>query len=133
MQSQQLVNGNFVLGKAGLTGLSGAATTFTTGKAFDFAIGGKAGSKAAVAGGATPTTDAITGRPITISPGKGTIVLWCFDAAGNIKLVAGPWVAEFLNEIAEFPNAKHDDQVDALSGAFAELVTGSTYNLGTAL
>ncbi|UXA53363.1 phage terminase large subunit [Xanthomonas prunicola] len=53
--------------------------------------------------------------------------------AGNIKLVNGPWVAAFLDEIAEFPNAKHDDQVDALSGAFAELVTGSTYNLGNAL
>lgn len=53
--------------------------------------------------------------------------------AGNIKLVNGPWVAAFLEEIAEFPNAKHDDQVDALSGAFAELVTGSTYNLGDAL
>lgn len=53
--------------------------------------------------------------------------------AGNIKLVNGPWVAAFLDEIAEFPNAKHDDQVDALSGAFAELVTGSTYNLGDAL
>ncbi len=53
--------------------------------------------------------------------------------AGNIKLVNGPWVAAFLDEIAEFPNAKHDDQVDGLSGAFAELVTGSTYNLGNAL
>ena len=53
--------------------------------------------------------------------------------AGNIKLVRGPWNEAFLDEVSMFPNAAHDDQVDALSGAFAELVTGSTYNLGTAL
>ena len=53
--------------------------------------------------------------------------------AGNVKLVRGPWVEAFLEEVSMFPNAAHDDQVDALSGAFAELVTGSTYNLGAAL
>lgn len=89
MQSQQLVNANFVLAAAGLTGLSGAATTFTTSKAFDFAIGGKAFSKAAVAGGATPTIDAYTGKAITVAVGKGSVVLWCVDAAGNIKAVQG--------------------------------------------
>lgn len=41
---------------------------------------------------------------------------------GLIKLVAGPWVTDFLNELAAFPTAGvHDDQVDALSGAFARL------------
>ena len=53
--------------------------------------------------------------------------------AGNIKLVRGPWNEAFLEEISMFPSGAHDDQVDALSGAFAELVTGSTYNLGAAL
>ncbi len=43
--------------------------------------------------------------------------------AGNIKLVRGPWNEAFLEEVSMFPNAAHDDQVDALSGAFAELVT----------
>lgn len=48
--------------------------------------------------------------------------------AGNVKLVRGPWVEDFLDEVCVFPNGAHDDQVDALSGAFAEL-TGSTYTL----
>jgi predicted phage terminase large subunit-like protein len=42
--------------------------------------------------------------------------------AGNIKLVRGPWNDTFLEEVGMFPNAAHDDQVDALSGAFAELI-----------
>lgn len=37
--------------------------------------------------------------------------------AGNIKLVRGPWNAEFLAELHGFPDLAHDDQVDALSGA----------------
>ncbi|WP_234705443.1 phage terminase large subunit [Xanthomonas citri] len=53
--------------------------------------------------------------------------------AGNIKLVRGEWNEAFLEEISTFPNGAHDDQVDALSGAFAELLMGSTYNLGNAL
>jgi predicted phage terminase large subunit-like protein len=38
--------------------------------------------------------------------------------AGNVKLVRGRWNASFLDELSMFPNGKHDDQVDALSGAF---------------
>lgn len=53
--------------------------------------------------------------------------------AGNVKLVRGPWNESFLEEVSMFPNGAHDDQVDALSGGFAELVTGSTYSLGGAL
>lgn len=48
---------------------------------------------------------------------------------GNIKLVRGPWNEVLLEEVSMFPNAAHDDQVDALSGAFAELATSSTYTL----
>lgn len=53
--------------------------------------------------------------------------------AGNVKLVRGAWNEAFLDEISVFPNGAHDDEVDALSGAFAELVTTSSYNLGKAL
>ena len=42
--------------------------------------------------------------------------------AGNLKLRRAAWNAPFLAEIALFPNGAHDDQVDALSGAFAALV-----------
>lgn len=40
---------------------------------------------------------------------------------GKIKLVRGPWNDEFLDELENFPKGAHDDQVDALSGAFNQL------------
>ncbi|HLK13775.1 MAG TPA: phage terminase large subunit, partial [Fimbriimonadaceae bacterium] len=43
--------------------------------------------------------------------------------AGNVRLVRAPWNTDFVNELALFPNREaHDDQVDAASGAFRELV-----------
>ena len=38
--------------------------------------------------------------------------------AGNVRIVRGPWNAEYLDELCGFPTAKHDDQVDASSCAF---------------
>lgn len=93
MQSQALVGLIAALTKAGLTGLSGAATTFTTANAQVIAINSKAIAKAAVAGGATPTVDGVTGNAITLTAtatqGKGTVVFWCLDASGNVKAVQG--------------------------------------------
>lgn len=43
--------------------------------------------------------------------------------AGNVKLVRGPWIAAWLDEMCAFPQAAHDDQVDSASGAFAALTT----------
>jgi predicted phage terminase large subunit-like protein len=43
--------------------------------------------------------------------------------AGNVFLVKGPWVRDFLDEIANFPVGAHDDQVDCVSGAFKVLST----------
>ncbi len=40
---------------------------------------------------------------------------------GRIKLVPGPNTEAFLDEIAVFPNGRHDDCVDALTGAHATL------------
>lgn len=42
---------------------------------------------------------------------------------GNVKLIAGAWNADYLNELCAFPEGPHDDQVDASSGAFAKLAT----------
>ena len=42
--------------------------------------------------------------------------------ASNVKLVQGNWNRDFINELEVFPNGKHDDQVDAASGAFHALV-----------
>jgi predicted phage terminase large subunit-like protein len=41
--------------------------------------------------------------------------------AGNVRLVAGPWNAAFLNELENFPTGRHDDQVDAVCEAFHAL------------
>lgn len=41
--------------------------------------------------------------------------------AGNIRLVRGTWINEFLDEIEAFPGGTHDDQVDAASGAWLQL------------
>ncbi len=38
--------------------------------------------------------------------------------AGNVIIVAGPWMGAFLDELEIFDMGSHDDQVDALSGAF---------------
>jgi len=37
--------------------------------------------------------------------------------AGNVKLVAGPWINSFLDESETFPAGAHDDMVDAASAA----------------
>src|SRR5262249_52470356 len=44
--------------------------------------------------------------------------------AGNVRLVAGPWNAAYLDELCLFPYGTHDDQVDASSGAFNKLTQG---------
>lgn len=41
--------------------------------------------------------------------------------AGNVSMVRAPWNKAFLDELTTFPNGKHDDQVDALSGAFEKI------------
>jgi predicted phage terminase large subunit-like protein len=38
--------------------------------------------------------------------------------AGNVALVVGEWNRDFLDEVSLFPNGAHDDQIDAMSGAF---------------
>ena len=45
--------------------------------------------------------------------------------AGNVKLLNGAWISDFLDELAAFPGGSHDDQVDALSGACAQLAGSS--------
>jgi predicted phage terminase large subunit-like protein len=49
--------------------------------------------------------------------------------AGNVTLVGGPdldakWIPIYLDELCMFPGGKYKDQVDASSGAFAQLTLG---------
>jgi predicted phage terminase large subunit-like protein len=41
--------------------------------------------------------------------------------AGNVKIVRGLWNDEFIRELENFPQARHDDCVDAFSGAHEQL------------
>lgn len=46
---------------------------------------------------------------------------------GNVSLVAGEWVSDFLDECEVFPAGKRKDQVDAAAGAFAKLAVETAY------
>ena len=48
---------------------------------------------------------------------------------GNVKLVSGPWHADFFDELEAWPNGRYKDQVDACSGAFARLSRGLQYDM----
>jgi predicted phage terminase large subunit-like protein len=41
--------------------------------------------------------------------------------AGHLRISRAPWNGELLDELCGFPYGRHDDQVDALSGAYAFL------------
>lgn len=74
---------------AALTGLSGAVTTYST-SAFNFALNGDAFTRAAVAGGATPTVDSNTNAAITLTAGHARAIVWGVEAGGTIRVFAGP-------------------------------------------
>jgi len=46
--------------------------------------------------------------------------------ANNVYMVKGEYTKAYLEELAFFPNGKHDDQVDASSGAFSMLEKNKT-------
>jgi predicted phage terminase large subunit-like protein len=48
--------------------------------------------------------------------------------AGNVALLAGDYVREYLNEAETFPGSKYKDQIDASSGAFNKLTLGLIYD-----
>lgn len=57
---------------------------------------------------AEPPRDSKVARVNSVSP---------IVEAGRVYLPEGlAWVADFMNEVASFPNAAHDDRVDCLSG-----------------
>lgn len=41
--------------------------------------------------------------------------------AGNVYIVRASWNSALVEELRQFPSGKHDDQVDAVAGAFHEL------------
>jgi predicted phage terminase large subunit-like protein len=45
---------------------------------------------------------------------------------GNVSILAAPWNHAFLDEVTAAPYGAHDDQLDAVSGAFQEVAVGTT-------
>jgi phage terminase large subunit-like protein len=43
---------------------------------------------------------------------------------GKLFLVAGQWCEDFIDEVSMFPVGRHDDYVDAVSGALPMLGNG---------
>lgn len=76
-------------------------------------------------------TTKLDGYPVGASPESGDKVTRADPFAaqvnvGNVLVLRAPWNAELENEMRVFPNGKNDDQVDALSRAYMELMGGST-------
>ena len=72
-------------------------------------------------------TRKLSGYRVKTSPESGDKVTRAEPLAaqinvGNVLMLRGPWNQELLDEMRLFPNGAHDDQVDALSRAFSELI-----------
>lgn len=75
MNSIDLAGATFATTKSGIIGVNGA-TTLTTANATSFCINGKAYTKAAATGGASPTLDSATGVAFKpVPPGYGCVFL----------------------------------------------------------
>ncbi len=44
---------------------------------------------------------------------------------GNVRMLKAPWNDALISELRNFPNGKHDDQIDGLADAFNELNEGN--------
>ena len=53
-------------------------------------------------------------------------------ATKGVRLIAGPWNKAYIDELCVFPNGKHDDQVDASSLGYNELLTMEPAPMGMA-
>lgn len=74
---------------SGTFATSGAATTHATTTTINYVIDGITYIKTAITGGATPTTDIVSGSGITLTAGKSRAVLWLLNAAGTVAVTAG--------------------------------------------
>ncbi len=63
-------------------------------------------------------------RPFVRSKNKETyaVPVSARAQAGDLLVVRGAWISDFYDELEIFPAGAHDDQVDALTGAFHVLV-----------
>ena len=81
-------------------------------------------------------TRALSGYRVHSSPESGDKVTRAEPLAaqinvGNVLMVRGSWNDQLMDEMRMFPNGLFDDQVDALSRAFGELITASSININS--
>ncbi len=84
--------------------------------------GGKESAEATIRNlaGFTVIADKVTGSKVVRATPFATQV-----QGGNVRLVAGPWVPNFLEEAEAYPNSRYLDQIDAAAIAFHHLVTAA--------
>jgi predicted phage terminase large subunit-like protein len=80
-------------------------------------------------------TRQLAGYKVKSSPETGDKVTRAEPAAaqvnvGNVLMLRGDWNKPLLDELRSFPNGTHDDQVDAFSRAFGELIAARTSFFG---
>jgi predicted phage terminase large subunit-like protein len=68
----------------------------------------------------------LAGFHVTVSPESGSKLARATPVAaqmeaGNFAIVRAAWNFAFIEELRDFPQGRKDDQVDALSRAFARL------------
>lgn len=75
---------------------------------------------------------------IAVSPAGGkearAYAVSPFVEAGNVYLPdpsIAPWIHDFVEEAAQFPNAAHDDDVDAFTQAILRFTSGARFAFGT--
>lgn len=72
----------------------------------------------------------LSGYAVRTSPESGDKVTRALPFAsqvnvGNVDMIRASWNGGLIEEMRMFPNGRHDDQIDALSRAFGEFVTGA--------
>lgn len=65
----------------------------------------------------------LTGFAVSVRPSTGDKTVRAGPLAsaaevGNVAMLVGDWNEPVLNQLAEFPYGKHDDDVDSIAGAF---------------
>lgn len=83
-------------------------------------------------------TKQFVGYRVTSSPESGDKFTRAEPVAaqcnvGNVLMLIGPWNQKFADELRLFPNGTHDDQVDALSRAFNQLLTSGGFSISDEL
>lgn len=78
-----------------------------------------------------PTLVNVTLRGVKVDRDKVSRALpWAARAeAGKVALVRGTWIGAFIDEVCQFPQGAHDDQVDTVSGGAALVGTPSAADL----